>query len=237
MNNLVPFEFETNNVRVIMDENNEPWFVAIDVAKILGYALATDLQRMLDDDEADMYELHIRSKTGVKQKRKMLVINESGLYHAVVKSRKPTAKRFRKWVTLEVLPSIRKTGQYQIQPRRSLTVGEMLKAQAEAFILLEHELKAVELNSLKRDRKLARDQAELDRKFQAIETAQEYFTILGWWNLTFGEPLTNEEAASYGRTASRYCRKHNYKIGRTTDPRFGAVNTYPREVLELLFLD
>jgi hypothetical protein len=102
---------------------------------------------------------------------------------------------------------------------------------------VERAQREAELNSLKRDRKLARNQAQLDRKFQAIETAQDYFTILGWWHLTFTTPLDNTKAAKYGRMASRYCREHNFEIGQVQDPRFGLVNTYPREVLELLFLD
>jgi hypothetical protein len=102
---------------------------------------------------------------------------------------------------------------------------------------IDQRQREAELNSLKRDRKLARDQARLDRKFQAIETAQDYFTMLGWWHLTFTMPLDNTKAAKYGRMASRYCREHGFEIGQISDPRFGLVNTYPREVLELLFLD
>jgi anti-repressor protein len=90
---------------------------------------------------------------------------------------------------------------------------------------------------IKRDKKRAREQAKLEYRLDSIETAQDYFTILGWWHLTFSDPLDNTKAAKYGRMASRYCREHGFEIGQISDPRFGLVNTYPREVLELLFLD
>ena len=102
------------NIRAFADENGEPWFVAADVARVLDYRTASDAIRYLDDDEADTLKQRIRSENGVEQERQMLIINESGLYNLVFRSRKPEAKKFRKWVTEEVLPSIRKTGSYSI---------------------------------------------------------------------------------------------------------------------------
>ena len=102
------------SVRVSTDENGEPWFVAADVARVLDYRTASDAIRYLDDDEADTLKQRIRSENGVEQERQMLIINESGLYNLIFRSRKPEAKKFRKWVTEEVLPSIRKTGSYSV---------------------------------------------------------------------------------------------------------------------------
>ena len=102
------------NIRAFADENGEPWFVAADVARVLDYRTASDAIRYLDDDEADTLKQRIRSENGVEQERQMLIINESGLYNLVFRSRKPEAKKFRKWVTEEVLPSIRKTGSYSV---------------------------------------------------------------------------------------------------------------------------
>jgi hypothetical protein len=90
---------------------------------------------------------------------------------------------------------------------------------------------------IKRDKKRAREQAKLTYRLDSIETAQDYFTILGWWHLTFTTPLDNTKAAKYGKIATRYCREHGFEIGQVQDPRFGLVNTYPREVLELLLAD
>lgn len=107
----VIFNFRNTEVRTLVLDD-EVWFVASDVAKALNYRNADDMTRMLDDDEAGAHIVRSRSENGVEQDREVIIINESGLYHAVLKSRKPEAKPFRKWVTSEVLPAIRKTGQY-----------------------------------------------------------------------------------------------------------------------------
>ncbi len=86
---------------------NEPYFVGKDVATALEYKLTTDLTKNLDSDEITTCTI---PTFGGKQE--MLVINESGLYHAIFMSRKEAAKEFRRWVTNEVLPAIRKTGTY-----------------------------------------------------------------------------------------------------------------------------
>jgi len=94
-------------VRVVMGAEGEPMFVASDLAKALGYRDAANMTRMLDGDEKDT---QIVSTLGGDQK--MTVVSESGLYHAVMNSRVPQAKMFRRWVTSEVLPQIRRTGGY-----------------------------------------------------------------------------------------------------------------------------
>lgn len=104
---LIPFDFEGRPVRVVTDAQGEPWFVAADVAQSLEYRMASDMTRSLDDDEKGTQI--VRTPSGDQE---MLVINESGLYSAILKSRKPEAKRFKRWVTHEVLPAIRKTGRY-----------------------------------------------------------------------------------------------------------------------------
>lgn len=103
---LSVFNFNSHEVRILIIDNSV-WFVASDVAKILEYKVAVKLTRLLDDDEKDVHNL---DTPGGKQA--VSIINESGMYHAVLVSRKPEAKKFRKWVTSEVLPSIRKTGSY-----------------------------------------------------------------------------------------------------------------------------
>lgn len=106
MSELTIFAFESAAVRSL-DLNGEPWFVATDIANILGYRDAEKMTRLLDDDEKDTHNV---GTLGGDQEH--LVINESGLYAAILKSRRPEAKAFRKWVTSEVLPSIRKQGSY-----------------------------------------------------------------------------------------------------------------------------
>lgn len=99
--------------------NGETWFVAKDVCRILGIINHKDaISKILDDDEKGVATIYPRSSNGVVQRRDVNVINESGLYSLVFQSRKPGAKKFRKWVTMEVLPSIRKTGSYSVKSSR-----------------------------------------------------------------------------------------------------------------------
>lgn len=106
MNDIQVFDFEDNAVRVV-DIDGEPWFVAADVARVLGYDHTPHATRLLDDDEKGVHKVDTLGGT-----QEMTMVNESGLYHLVLLSKKPEAKKFRKWVTAEVLPSIRKTGMY-----------------------------------------------------------------------------------------------------------------------------
>lgn len=101
------FSFSTQALRAVMIDG-EPWFVASDVADALAYRNAPDMTRNLDDDEKGTQI--VRTPGGEQE---MTVINESGLYACILKSRKPEAKKFKKWVTSEVLPAIRKTGRYE----------------------------------------------------------------------------------------------------------------------------
>ncbi len=130
MNAISNFTFHNDyNVRII-DINGEFWFVATDVANALDYRNAPDMTRSLDDDETATHNLRIRSENGVEQDRPVTIINESGLYSAILKSRKPEAKKFKKWITSEVLPAIRKTGKYEapkpIEKRDYINNSDML---------------------------------------------------------------------------------------------------------------
>ena len=107
MTNLISKAFEGHNIRIITDQQGEPWFVAADIAKVLEYTEASAMTRHLDDDEKG---LSIVQTLGGSQE--LITINESGLYSAILRSRKPEAKLFKRWVTFEVLPSIRKHGGY-----------------------------------------------------------------------------------------------------------------------------
>jgi len=110
---VVPFQFEQQEVRVIQDENGEPWFVAKDVCAVLEISDHIQAVERLDEDERGRCKTPTPSGT-----QEMLAISESGLYTLIIRSNKPQAKPFRRWVTHEVLPSIRKTGAYTMEPSR-----------------------------------------------------------------------------------------------------------------------
>lgn len=106
MNAPAVFNFNSNEVRTL-EKDNQIWFVLSDVAEALEFSRGRDSARMMDDDEKGA---HIMRTPGGEQE--VTIINESGLYSLILKSRKASAKVFKKWVTSEVLPSIRKTGAY-----------------------------------------------------------------------------------------------------------------------------
>jgi prophage antirepressor-like protein len=107
VSSIIPFSFEKHQVRVVPGASGEGRFVAADVCDAIGIKDTSNAISRLDDDERGTHT--VRTPSGDQQ---MLTINESGLYSLILTSRKPEAKRFKKWVTSEVLPSIRKTGAY-----------------------------------------------------------------------------------------------------------------------------
>jgi len=121
MNNLTVFNFNDNQVRVVV-VNNEPWFVAKDVCEVLELTDVSKTSERLDEDEKLIRTLFVAG-----QNRDILTISESGLYSLVLTSRKPEAKVFKKWLTSEVIPSIRKIGSYSIQAK---SPAEMLLTQS-----------------------------------------------------------------------------------------------------------
>ena len=106
--NLQLFAFEGSQVRAL-EIKNEPWFVGKDIAEILGYKKARNAIAQHVDDE-DKREAPIQGTLGGTQS--MTIINESGLYSLILSSKMPNAKKFKHWVTSEVLPTIRKHGAY-----------------------------------------------------------------------------------------------------------------------------
>ena len=98
------------DLRIIIDDDQKIWFVASDIAKILEYKDATHMIRGLDDDEKDLH--NVESLGGAQQ---TTVITESGLYHVILNAKTERVKPFRRWVTEEVLPQIRKTGSYSVK--------------------------------------------------------------------------------------------------------------------------
>lgn len=119
MSNIQIFNYQSNEVRTV-EMNGEPWFVLKDVCNILNINNASDVYNRLDDDEKGVAQI---DTLGGRQK--MSTVNESGLYHVILRSDKPEAAPFRKWVTSEVLPSIRKNGGY-IAGQQELSPQELM---------------------------------------------------------------------------------------------------------------
>lgn len=126
---------EFGEIRTV-ERDGEPWFCLTDVCKPLGI-LASDCKKRLKTDGVDT----IQTVDTMGRKNQLLFINEANLYRAIFQSRKPEAERFTDWVTEEVLPSIRRTGRYEVRP---MTAAEQLAAQANLLVELERRQSAVE---------------------------------------------------------------------------------------------
>ena len=108
MKEIQVFDYENNHIRTIT-KDGEPWFVLRDVCEVLELTTPSRVAERLDKDEVS--QAHIIDSMGRPQGT--TIINESGLYTVLIRSDKPESKPFRRWVTHEVLPSIRKTGAYR----------------------------------------------------------------------------------------------------------------------------
>lgn len=172
--------FNHQMLRVI-ENNNQPWFVAKDVAEILDYSETSQMTRYLDDDETMSVKL-----TGMNMYSTL--ISESGLYSAVLRSRKPEAKQFKRWITHDVIPSIRKHGAYMTPEK----IEEALM-NPDTIIKL-----ATNLKEEQEKRKQAEYQLQIDKPYS-----------------TFGKAVSNSTAAiNIGAFAKMLYDEHNLQIGR-----------------------
>lgn len=165
MNELTPFQFESSEVRIIPGES--PLFIAADLAKILGYRDARDALRCVEEDEKGTQI--VRTPGGDQE---MSVVTESGLYALILRSRRAEAIKFRKWVTSEVLPSIRRTGSYSVaaDARIPKSLTEALRLAAD----LNERAEAAEAKVAELEPKAAAFEAFLATKndFSVTEAAQ-----------------------------------------------------------------
>ncbi len=152
MNNIQIFNNpEFGEIRTIIIDN-EPWFVSKDISDKLGYAKPANMVKLVDDDDkrnVRSSDLEPSSKGTVYQ---VSMINESGLYAAIFGSKQENAKKFKKWVTSEVLPSIRKTGAYG-QKRLPMTIPEQIQLIAQGYGELHEEVQTIkkDLEDFKND--------------------------------------------------------------------------------------
>jgi anti-repressor protein len=157
---IVQFNFEGKEVRTIEDTEGELWFVAKDVCVALGLSYGGHNLDKLDEDEKGM--VNLPSLGGMQSFR---VVNESGGYALVFGSSREKAKKFRRWVTSEVLPTIRKTGSYTVQ--KPLTDDQLL---AKAFLIASAKVKQLEAdNKAKKEALIKANQTIQNQKEVIIE--------------------------------------------------------------------
>ena len=143
MNEITIFNnSEFGDIRTIMIDG-EPWFVGKDVANALGYTKTDGMTRLVDDDDKGTISSADLGEQVYKQSYTMGIINESGLYAAIFGSKLESAKKFKKWVTSEVLPQLRKTGSYGI-PKLPQTPMELLELHYEAIKQVDNKVNTLE---------------------------------------------------------------------------------------------
>ena len=195
-NEISVFNYDKNKVRTII-RNGELWFVLKDVCEILGISNPTVVSNRLEDDEVTKFNLG-----GLSGESN--IINESGLYSVILLSRKPEARKFKKWITSEVLPSIRKTGAYIQTPQ---TYIQALEA------LIESEREKERLSYKKEELQIELDES---KKYYTIKRVAKINRI-SWKNINW-KRLKN---VSYAM---------ELEIKKVFDANFESVNAYHIDV-------
>lgn len=180
MNDLMRFEFSGRPVRVLMVDG-EPWWVARDVCEVLGLGDQRQSTRHLDDDEKGVSTIHTLG--GPQQ---MTTINEPGLYSLVLRSRRPEAREFKRWITHDVLPQIRREGAYQVEKPREIVFAEAVVAANE--MLEEFRGKAEAYDGI----------CDATGTFTISDTAKN----IGWGPKRFCEQLREDHVLFYRRQGS-----------------------------------
>lgn len=195
------FDFEGKQVRTVMNDN-EPWFVLNDVCKVLEISNPRNVKdRLTSDDPVSVRTMDAQNSRG--QTRKTAWVNESGLYDVIFMSRKPQAKDFRRWVTNEVLPSIRKHGVYMTEEVRqeALVSPDFLREIAQT---LEDEQRARE--ALEREKEENAPKVEFAENVEAssetitmTELAKLIDSVVGDMNVRKLSQILREEGYLYKR--------------------------------------
>ena len=134
MNEIMPFDYDGATVRTIV-RDGEPWFVLADLCTVLGLTNVTRVAERLDP--VTLSQAQTQNERG--QMRTTTIVNESGMYEVVIRSDKPEAITFRRWLTSVVLPEIRRTGSFNSQPALPQSMSEALRLAADEYDRAEQE--------------------------------------------------------------------------------------------------
>jgi prophage antirepressor-like protein len=209
------FDFEGRRVRTVTDGDGEPWFFAQDVASALGYSATSAMLKRIDDDDHKI-GMFLDGTTYKKQS----LINEPGLYVSILGSTLESAKRFKRWVTHEVLPTIRKTGAYVTD---AAAASDPILAQAQMVIDLR-------LQQIAQEQRLA----AIEQRIEALPAPTTHLSVLAFANLN-GIRLDNRLASVLGKHCAAQTRLHGGVIGAVADDHYGTVGNYPLPVLRQVF--
>lgn len=259
----------------------EPWFIAKEVATILGYDDTTRaINRNVDEEDQKLLscnecklifgeatetvensdnfggDINNTPENSIKINNfGMKFINESGLYSLIISSKKPEAKTFKRWVTSEVLPSIRKTGSYNVQKQVPQTYLEALKA----LVASEEEKEQLKLTNETLTQELTDVSAQRDKAIQTKQQISDSKTAKALGRVgglvTANNRLKDELYGNRNRRTikavaianhlkdkdisyyklKKYCKEHNLEIIKVPDTNWNEVNSYPIEAFKALY--
>jgi len=220
MNNEIQrFDFKGESLRALTNKAGEPWFVLKDCMSILDLGNPTETVKMFDDDEFSTTEVI----DSIGRRQQAYIISEPGLYRLVMRSRKPEAKEFQRWVTHEVLPSIRKHGAYMTQqtldkaltsPDFLIQLATKLKEEQEKVKKLEPKAQALDDFTNVEDKLLVRDAAKvLSNAGTPIKEKQlrEWMADHNWIFKSGGSWRATAEHCTAGHLVMVMSQKHGVK--------------------------
>lgn len=207
--------------------NNEVWFCIKDVCDILELTNPTVVAKRLDEDEKAKFDL------GLKNGELTNFTNESGLYTLILRSDKPEAKPFRKWITSEVIPAIRKTGKYEEKP---MTSAQYLLQQAQWLVEAENRMNDIENDVAQNNQRIGNMKKDITRieHNERRTVTSNHLTVIAYANMKGIKPNTYNSSVM-GRKATKVCRTRGLLTGTVVDSKYGLINTYPLEVLDEIF--
>ncbi|AKV55535.1 phage associated-antirepressor BRO [Bifidobacterium actinocoloniiforme DSM 22766] len=201
-----PFVFEGHSVRTLTFETGLTWWVLSDVAKALEVQNASDLAKRLDEDE--------RSRFNLGRQGEAWIVNESGLYKIILRSDKPEAKRFQRWVTHEVLPQIRRTGGYipkaespeETMARAVLIAQKTIEEQEGRIAELAPKADALDLLTSAEGSYSVAEAAKLLSEAGGVVRVKDLYSWLGshaWAYMRDGHWVANQERVNAGHLEMR----------------------------------
>lgn len=224
--NLEVFKNENFEIRVAVDSGGEPLFCLADICKALDLTtpakVANAIKSEFELGELNSYPLKTAGGT-----QNFTMITEPQLYFVLMRSDKPNAKAFRKWVNCEVLPSIRKTGGYNQKPLSQIEI-----LQSSVAILAQQEKRVSLLEDKTGD--LYKEQLKVKHNINRLLNNDNYMTLIAFMNL-HSINQKGYHLPSLGKKAKKLSLEQGAFMGAVIDPRYGRINTYSTEILKQIF--
>lgn len=218
MSEIELYDYFGRGVRIVM-RDGDPWFVASDVCAALGVARPQDSVRHLDEDEKGRCPLDTPSG-----EQEVLIVSEAGLYSLILRSRRPEAKKFKRWVTHDLLPTVRQTGRYQIE-RRPTSELDILRRAIDQIEEAQQRAARAEKVAIE----ATQDARVANARIDAMEGRHNWFSALGY-AIDNGMPTDSVSLARFGKLAASIARADGIEPNKVQHSHFGKVNEFPLHV-------